>query len=483
MAGRARSAAAMDAARTFVDERQEGAELGFVAFNGDVTVVQAPTSNAEALTQRVPQPARARVRHADLRRARPLDRAAARRADLGRLGRPALGRRRRRQRLRRSTTSSPPPNAPAFASSRSGSAPTPTTRPRSRRSPDGPAARTPRRAPRPSSTRSTPSSDSRLASEYLVRYRSDARPESRVVVDIDARRRRQRTRRLRRADAGAASTPYHRSLVSRFVLSPASIAVVGLAFALLLGWALLLLTRGPKRNIVERIGHFSAAVPTSLAEHRARRSSARRSPRTATRKAGGRRLERDLEIARLDWSARKVVAHDGRSVARARGRARAVLARPGAVRPRGASDRRARDRALEAPGAPRRVRGPAPGRAPGAGLGAPRRPQLQRRARQSSSRTRRTGPLRAAPGRAGRPARRAARGRDPQDGRPDGEPRPRAGRAPRRAPAHRGRQLGRGARHGRRDDPPARRAPPARPLAHRAGPHGPLDPHRRCRSR
>jgi tight adherence protein B len=296
--------AAMKAARTFVNERQEGAELGFVAFNGDVAVIQAPTSNAEALTQAFRNPP-------DLAYGTRIYDALDRSIELLRDSRISAG-----------TIVLLSDGADVGSGQGLDNVVTAAERARVRiftiglRSDayDGSALQ--EIARRTGGTYAEAGSAAeldaiyaelgqRLASEYLIRYRSDARPESRVVVDVTL------------AGAGNARAdyvaptparidPYHRSLVSRFVLAPASIAVVGLAFAALLGWALLLLTRGPKRNLVERIGHFSAAVPTNLVEHQ----------RAVVRKAVSEyrytqgwwgRLERDLEIARLGWSARKVV--------------------------------------------------------------------------------------------------------------------------------------------------------------------------------
>jgi tight adherence protein B len=295
--------AAMNAARTFVDERQEGAELGFVAFNGDVTVVQAPTSNVEALTQAFRDPPElaygTRIYDA-------LDRS----IELLRDSRISAGSivllsdgddvgsswgidhvvvAAERARVRVFTVGL-----------RSGAY-------------DGSALQEIARRTGGSYAEAASAEEleaiyaelgQRLASEYLVRYRSEARPESRVVVDVTLA-----GALNARADYVAPTPsridPYHRSLVSRFVLSPVSIGVVGIAFAALLGWSLLLLTRGPKRNVVERIGHFSAGVSTNLVEHQRAVMRKAVAENRYTQGFWG-RLERDLEIARVGWSARKV---------------------------------------------------------------------------------------------------------------------------------------------------------------------------------
>ncbi len=295
--------AAMAAARTFVDERQEGAELGFVAFNGDVTVVQAPTSNAEALAAAFRNPP-------DLAYGTRIYDALDRSVELLRDSRISAGSivllsdgadvgsgwgvdhvvaAAERARVRIFTVGL-----------RSGAY-------------DGTALQEIARRTGGSYAEASSADEldaiyaelgRRLASEYLIRYRSDARPESRVAVDVEL------------AGAGTATAdyvaptparidPYHRSLVSRFVLSPASIVPVGLGFAALLGWALLLLARGPKRNVVERIGHFSAGIPTSLAAYE-RAVVGKALAENRYTHGWWARLEQDLEIARLDWTARKV---------------------------------------------------------------------------------------------------------------------------------------------------------------------------------
>jgi tight adherence protein B len=296
--------AAMNAARTFVNERQEGAELGFVAFNGDVTVVQAPTTNAEALTEAFRDPPAlaygtriydALDRSIELLRDSRISAGSivllSDGADVGSgLGLDHVVAAAEKARIRVFTVGL---RSDAY---------------------DGTALQ--EIAQRTGGTYAEAASADeldaiyaelghRLASEYLVRYRSDARPESRVVVDVTLA-----GALNARADYVAPTPsridPYHRSLVSRFVLSPASIAAVGLAFAALLGWALFVFTRGPERNLVERIGHFSAEIPTNLVAHE-REVLRKALAENRYTKGWWARLEHDLEIARLDWTARKVV--------------------------------------------------------------------------------------------------------------------------------------------------------------------------------
>jgi tight adherence protein B len=145
----------------------------------------------------------------------------------------------------------------------------------------------------------------RLAREYLVQYRSRAQAEAPVAVRIDVR------------GVGTASAdyvapvparvePYHRSFLTRFVLSPGSILALALLMAALVAWAVARSIRGSQSTVVERIGQFSQ-------DGRARGQSPKAAdspqPGRRARSASSRwvRLERDLEIARMDTSARSVV--------------------------------------------------------------------------------------------------------------------------------------------------------------------------------
>ena len=146
---------------------------------------------------------------------------------------------------------------------------------------------------------------SQLAGEYLVRYRSAARPMSQVDVQIEV------------AGEGEAATayvaptpsllaPYHRSPVSTFLLSGGSPLVLALFFGLLVCGLLLLLTRRPKTTVVDRVESFSSPSRGVQADNAA--SVALRAA-TRNRYATGwwADLERDLELARMTVTARQVV--------------------------------------------------------------------------------------------------------------------------------------------------------------------------------
>ena len=144
-----------------------------------------------------------------------------------------------------------------------------------------------------------------LAGEYLIRYRSDARPNSEVTVNV------------RVAGMGRAATsyvaptpsllpPYHRSLISRFLLSGSSPLLISLLFGLLVCALLLLLARRPKSTVVSRVQTFAPGTPSARAG-----DAAAAAVRAATRNryASGwwAQLERDLELARMTASPQRVV--------------------------------------------------------------------------------------------------------------------------------------------------------------------------------
>ena len=145
-----------------------------------------------------------------------------------------------------------------------------------------------------------------LAGEYLIRYRSVASPKSQVAVSV-------RVEGMGRAGATYVAPtpsllpPYHRSLVSRFLLSGSSTLLISLLFGLLICAVLLLLARRPKSTVVSRVQTFAPGTSASRSGH-----AAAAAVRVATRNryASGwwAQLERDLELARMTASPRKVVA-------------------------------------------------------------------------------------------------------------------------------------------------------------------------------
>ena len=145
-----------------------------------------------------------------------------------------------------------------------------------------------------------------LSGEYLVRYRSAARPMSKVDVRVEV------------AGVGSAAMayvapspsllpPYHRSPMSTFLLSRRSTLVISLFVGLLVSALLLVLARRPKSTLVDRVETFASGSSRKRSEN-----AATAVVRAATRRsyASGwwARLERDLELARMTATPRKVVA-------------------------------------------------------------------------------------------------------------------------------------------------------------------------------
>ena len=143
----------------------------------------------------------------------------------------------------------------------------------------------------------------RLASEYLLQYRSTVSPGTPVQVTAD----------LKGIGAGAAQytsptasglKPFHRSLLSRFLLSPGSLVLMAFLAAALIGGALLKLLRlAPGTTVVDRISGFGATriAAEQAAEKRLVRARAPRDPKSLV----GRwftRLENDFEIGNIEIS-------------------------------------------------------------------------------------------------------------------------------------------------------------------------------------
>jgi Flp pilus assembly protein TadB/Mg-chelatase subunit ChlD len=145
-----------------------------------------------------------------------------------------------------------------------------------------------------------------LADEYVLRYTSSARPMSQVDVAIEV------TGVGRAQAAYAAPTPsllapYHRSWLSSFFLSGGSPLVLSLIFGVLVCSLLLLLARRPATTIVSRVEKFSGNRAVG---------SGGRAPSAALRVAARNRyasgwwadLERDLELARMTATPKRMVA-------------------------------------------------------------------------------------------------------------------------------------------------------------------------------
>jgi tight adherence protein B len=144
-----------------------------------------------------------------------------------------------------------------------------------------------------------------LAGEFLVRYRSAARPRSDVEVSVTV------------AGVGTTGTayvaptpsllaPYHRSPVSRFLLSAGAPIVLSLFLGLLVCLLILALARRPDASVVDRIQTFASESHNPLSQ-RAATTSRRAATRNQYASGWWAQLERDLELARMTATPRQVV--------------------------------------------------------------------------------------------------------------------------------------------------------------------------------
>ena len=294
-------AAAVDAARTFVDRRETDQEVGIIAFNGDVLVLQATTKAPHELERALATPpklaygtriydavdeslallARARLSSgsivllsdgADI----------GSQTDIDRVIEKARGRHVRIFAVGLRSGAFDPAALRRLADATGGTFA---------------EASSPRQL-----TYIYDALGRRLASEYVVRYRSDAAPRSHVDVSISfSDLGRARTRYVAPTPAGL--RPYHRSLASRFVASPAAPFALSLVIAALAGLAIVVFVRPRRSTLVERVRHFAGwegslgmqDAPGGLAGARPVRSGA----------LG--KFDRTLEIARIEISATRIL--------------------------------------------------------------------------------------------------------------------------------------------------------------------------------
>jgi tight adherence protein B len=145
-----------------------------------------------------------------------------------------------------------------------------------------------------------------LAGEYLIRYRSVAPPMSQVAVSVGV----EGTGRAAAsyvAPTPSLLPPYHRSLVSRFLLSGSSPLLISLLFGLLVCTMLLLIARRPKSTIVNRVQTFAPGTSSSRTGQGAA-AAVRAATRNRYASGWWAQLEHDLELARMTASPRRVVA-------------------------------------------------------------------------------------------------------------------------------------------------------------------------------
>ena len=150
---------------------------------------------------------------------------------------------------------------------------------------------------------------SRLASQYLLEYRSAALPKSPVILRLA----------IDGIGAGTAEytaprpstlAPFHRSFLKRFVLSSYATPVISLMFACLLGGTLLFLLRRQRSGVAGRIDDFLHGVKKPAERLMATGDQVRtrlaHSPQAQTWLG---RIDRKLEIAEIEMPATRLVIY------------------------------------------------------------------------------------------------------------------------------------------------------------------------------
>jgi tight adherence protein B len=145
----------------------------------------------------------------------------------------------------------------------------------------------------------------RLAGEYVVRYRSDAAPRSHVNVSIEIGGVAWSSNYTAPTPAGLA--PFHRSLATRFLLAPGAPLAVSLLVALLVAFAVVAIIRPGKETLIDRVAEFTGRASRPRAAAAPEPVILELEHRKPTQRSGiiG-KLERDLEIARVEYSASRV---------------------------------------------------------------------------------------------------------------------------------------------------------------------------------
>ena len=141
----------------------------------------------------------------------------------------------------------------------------------------------------------------------MVRYRSTAGPPAAVDVQVAVRGDGTATTHYT-APTPSGLAPFHRSLVSRFVLSGLAVALLALFVAGLAAVAVLTFIKSRSSRVVERVEEFSGGRPqeTTPEDEEAWHKAAMRRARMEGH-GWLARLDRQLEIARIETSATRVV--------------------------------------------------------------------------------------------------------------------------------------------------------------------------------
>jgi tight adherence protein B len=148
-----------------------------------------------------------------------------------------------------------------------------------------------------------------LASEYVLRYRSDANPGAHIVLTVDIRGEGKSTFTYL-APAISAVPPFHRSLLERFWGSAASAVVIALLGAGLAALALMLLLRRRPSQVAARIAEFATLISEPDAADSKTLLSSRLlggTERSLARTRWWAHFREELEIASIDVSAQQML--------------------------------------------------------------------------------------------------------------------------------------------------------------------------------
>jgi tight adherence protein B len=137
----------------------------------------------------------------------------------------------------------------------------------------------------------------RLASDYLVRYRSLASPSQKVLVAMTAAGVGTARTSYTSPALQAAAPPFHRSFSDRFFASPLSALGLALLVALVIGWAARRVLRSNEATMERRVGQYVGGGESGGTEER--RISAEESPSAVGQQFGA----LDRVLARADsWT-------------------------------------------------------------------------------------------------------------------------------------------------------------------------------------
>jgi tight adherence protein B len=149
----------------------------------------------------------------------------------------------------------------------------------------------------------------RLASEYLIRYRSAADPgeEIHVAVRVPGFTGVASTTYVT-PSAGAVEPPYRRSRLDIFLRSPGAMLVVALLSAVLVATALILLVRPKNKPLQKRMAEFVSLAPEDQDGGQKRPDVLARAERSFEQTRWWARFNEKLEIARIRMPAIQIVA-------------------------------------------------------------------------------------------------------------------------------------------------------------------------------